>query len=158
MPKHNESQYKTKANAKGVIYAYTRVDGRQVALGRAGEAAWDKDAQCKPLRLSQAVFAWNQSSTAKNMTPGFLQGVGTTRSRSGRSVISKETLVREGHVAWIYLKPELEQVLGQNEGTAFAVPNEWIPLLGDEDQGWVVLRTKEFETCFHGPSVSSLNF
>ena len=42
MPKHNEPQYKTKANAKGVIYAYTRVDGRQVALGRAGEAAWDK--------------------------------------------------------------------------------------------------------------------
>ena len=34
MPKHNEPQYKTKANAKGVIYAYTRVDGRQVALGR----------------------------------------------------------------------------------------------------------------------------
>ena len=42
MPKHNEPQYKTKANAKGVIYAYTRVDGQQVALGRAGEAAWDK--------------------------------------------------------------------------------------------------------------------
>ena len=42
MPKHNEPQYKTKANAKGVIYAYTRVDGRQVALGRASEAAWDK--------------------------------------------------------------------------------------------------------------------
>ena len=33
MPKHNEPQYKTKANAKGVIYAYTRVDGQQVALG-----------------------------------------------------------------------------------------------------------------------------
>ena len=30
MPKHNEPQYKTKANAKGVIYAYTRVDGQQV--------------------------------------------------------------------------------------------------------------------------------
>ena len=39
MPKHNEPQYKTKANAKGVFYAYTRVDGQQVALGRAGEAA-----------------------------------------------------------------------------------------------------------------------
>ena len=114
----------------------------------------DKDAQCKPLRLSQAVFAWNQSSAAKNMTPGFLQGVGTTRSRSGRSVISKETLVREGHVAWVYLTPELEQVLGQSEGTAFGIPDEWIPLSGDEDQGWVVLRTKEFETCFHGPSAA----
>ena len=42
MPKHNEPQYKTKANAIGVRYAYTRVDGQQVALGRAGEAAWDK--------------------------------------------------------------------------------------------------------------------
>ena len=39
MPKHNEPQYKTKANAIGVRYAYTRVDGQQVALGRAGEAA-----------------------------------------------------------------------------------------------------------------------
>ena len=83
---------------------------------------------------------------------------GHNKIQIGTKCHFKRTLVREGHVAWIYLTPELEQVLGQNEGTAFAVPNEWIQLLGDEDQGWVVLRTKEFETCFHGPSVSSLNF
>ena len=32
MPKHNEPQYKTKANAKGVIYAYNRVDDSWLML------------------------------------------------------------------------------------------------------------------------------
>ena len=91
MPKHNEPQYKTKANAKGVIYAYTRVDGRQVALGRAGEAAWDK--------YLSVLDEWRAHAAERAYHEG------------GRAIVSAESLTQGDKVAWLYTTPELVDAL-----------------------------------------------
>ena len=86
--------------------------------------------------------------------PSFLQGVGTQRGEGGRAIVSAESLTQGDKVAWLYTTPELVEALRKPEETfTYAQPEEWIDVHGDPDSGWIVIRTKKYESMFHAPSV-----
>ena len=106
------------------------------------------------LTMAEAVKVWNQESMVKWAKPSFLQGVGTQRGEGGRAIVSAESLTQGDKVAWLYTTPELVDALRKpGETFTYAQPEEWIDVDGSSDSGWVVIRTKKYESMFHGPSV-----
>ena len=106
------------------------------------------------LTMAEAVKAWNQESMVKWARPSFLQGVGTHRGVGGRAIVSMNSLTQGDKVAWLYTTPEIIEALRKpNETFTYALPDEWIELCGSSDSGWVMIKTKQFESLFHGPSV-----
>lgn len=92
--------------------------------------------------LDKAVLVWNNH-------------LGTKKSRTRRSVITRETLLREEDVGLVYFSPEMKQEFGDTGPMDPSTPYKWIPLSGDVEQGWMVFRTEDgVEVCFHAPSVA----
>ena len=129
------------------------IDG--YAMDQHGEV-WSlpTDKHVHVLTMAEAVKVWNQESMVKWAKPSFLEGVGTQRGEGGRAIVSAESLTQGDKVAWLYTTPELVDALRKpGETFTYAQPEEWIDVDGESDSGWVVIRTKKYESMFHGPSV-----
>ena len=125
------------------------------AMDQHGEVwSLSTDKHVHVLTMAEAVKVWNQESMVKWAKPSFLQGVGTQRGAGGRAIVSAESLTQGDKVAWLYTTPELVDALRKPEETfTYAQPEEWIDVDGESDSGWIVIRTKKYESMFHAPSV-----
>ena len=109
---------------------------------------------CKSMPIGEAVKVWNKVAWAKNLKSPFLEGVGTSRSNSNRTLTTVDGLVRGNKVAWLYLTPEIRDSLSKiDETVCFAIPEEWIDVSGDTSSGWFIIHTNEYQSLLHGPSV-----
>ncbi len=103
------------------------------------------------LSIEEAAAHWNRFARGGNLR-GDVEGAGTSATRIGRPVARAAELVRDGKVAvlWIDRSPASTSVEGLLE------PASEIPLIGDPDQDWFLLRMdRQFHCLFHGPSVAA---
>lgn len=117
----------------------------------------DSGIQLKALTRIHAAKVWNQKSRARNFKGPFIDGIGTGRSKSNRARVTVNQLIQSDQVAWLYLSKEYHEATwksGELPPASF-MPEEWIPLAGDPDVGWVMATPDEYGTLFHGPSVAA---
>lgn len=136
-------------------YRLIWTDGYEIDyFGRVFRVGQDR----KPLdALSRRVACnvWNHHAWSRHYKGPFLEGIGTYRSRGGHARVDPERLVHDGRVAWLYLSSEHREAIQQGDfPIATMFPDEWIPMNGDCDNGWVMITSPRFHTLFHGPSVA----